>query len=118
MVEILTNPHIIGAFYSFAGILHFVKPRVYIKAIPPYFPAPRTLNIIVGLAEVLIGLCYFIESLHTLAGIATILLLIAVFPAHIYTYQVGFMGIPRWIMIVRMPVQLFLIYWATLFISV
>jgi len=42
------------------------------------------------------------------------MLLIAVFPANLYMFQnkkAGF-GLPRWILFVRLPLQIVLIYWA------
>jgi uncharacterized membrane protein len=114
--ELLTNPLIIAAFYSFAGLMHFVKPAVYVKAIPPYFPYRKQLNVVVGIAEIAIGVMLYFHSTRSLGAWGAIALLLAVFPAHIHTYQVGFMGIPRWIMAIRMFLQLLLIYWACLFI--
>jgi uncharacterized membrane protein len=116
MPEFLLSPYLIGGFYLFAGFSHFVKPRVYEAAIPPSFGNQKVLNQLAGIAEVLIGTGFMVEYTIPFAATGAIALLFAVFPAHIYTYRIGFMGIPKWLMLLRMPVQLLLIYWAYLFI--
>ncbi|EOZ98540.1 hypothetical protein A33Q_1194 [Indibacter alkaliphilus LW1] len=39
----------------------------------------------------------------------------AVFPANIYMYQKGNRAIPKWILLVRLPLQFVLIAWAYLY---
>jgi uncharacterized membrane protein len=80
---------ILAVFYISAGINHFVNPAFYLPLIPPYFPFPEEINILSGLAEVVLGggVLFPPFSKQSLRGI--ILLLIAFIPSHIYFIQIG-----------------------------
>ncbi|WP_163400237.1 DoxX family protein [Flavobacterium fluviatile] len=100
--------------YIIAGINHFRSPGMYLKIIPPYFSNPKLLNILSGAAEVILGILLILPPLRHFAAWGIIALLIAVFPANLFMYQnkkAGF-GLPKWILLLRMPLQLLLILWA------
>nr|WP_317041576.1 DoxX family protein [Cyclobacterium lianum] len=99
-------------FYVTAGIMHFVKPKLYISIIPPYIPQPRLVNRLVGFIEVILGLGLVFDATQTVAAYGIILLLIAVFPANLYMYQRNNKGLPKWLLLLRLPLQLLLIGWA------
>jgi uncharacterized membrane protein len=103
-------------FYISAGIMHFVKPKMYVKIIPPYFPNPKLLNVISGLLEIIFGIGLIFTLSRTYSAIGIVLLLIAVFPANIYMYRKGVNGIPRWLLLLRLPLQFVLIAWAWVYI--
>lgn len=100
--------------YIVAGLNHFRNPKLYLKIIPTYLPNPKALNAISGLAEIVLGVALMITTLTQFAAWGVIALLIAVFPTHIYMYQnpKARMGLPVWALLLRMPLQLVLIYWA------
>ncbi|WP_317174860.1 DoxX family protein [Pararhodonellum marinum] len=104
-----------ATLYVMAGIMHFVKPKVYLRIMPPYLPNPKLLNKIAGLAEIILGLGLLHESTRSLAAWGIILLLVAVFPANLYMYQKKSKGIPEWALLIRLPLQLVLIFWAYLY---
>ncbi len=106
--------YVMAFIYFIAGINHFRNPRLYIKIIPPSFPNPKLLNIISGLAEILLAIGLCIASISNYAAWGIITLLIAVFPTHLYMYfnEKARMGLPKWVLLLRMPLQLVLIYWA------
>lgn len=100
--------------YIGAGINHFRKPGMYIKIIPPIFQNPKLINILSGAAEIILGILLTIPATTFFAAWGIIALLIAIFPANLYMFQnkkAGF-GLPRWILFVRLPLQIVLIYWA------
>ena len=105
--------YLMAFIYTIAGINHFRSPSMYQKIIPPYFPNPKLLNILSGIAEIIFGIALVIPVLSTYAAWGIIALLIAVFPTHIYMYQdkKARMGLPKWVLLLRMPLQLALIYW-------
>ena len=84
--------YVMAFVYFIAGLNHFRNPRLYLKIIPPYFPNPKALNYISGLAEIIL----------------------AIVPTHLYMYfdEKARMGLPKWVLLLRMPLQLFLIFWA------
>lgn len=78
------------AFYLFAGFYHFLNPGFYTPLFPPYLAKwATTLNILAGIAEIVlaIGLCFSASRNWAVYGI--IALLIAFIPAHIYMIQLG-----------------------------
>lgn len=106
-----------AAIYILAGFNHFRCPQIYIKIIPPYFSNPKKLNLIVGFAEVILGILLFVPQITMFASWGIIALLIAVFPANLYMYQhkkVSF-GLPKWLLFIRLPFQIALIKWAFLY---
>ena len=103
-----------AVLYLLAGLNHFRNPKMYIKIIPEFFPNPRLLNIISGLAEVTLAVALCIPILTHYAAIGIILLLIAVFPANINMLlnKKASFGLPKWLLLLRIPLQFILIYWA------
>jgi uncharacterized membrane protein len=108
--------YLMGSFYIFAGIMHFVKPRMYIRIIPPYLPKPEILNALAGAFEIILGLGLFFTGTRSISAIGIILLLLAVFPANIYMYQKGAKGIPKWALFLRLPLQFAMIAWAYMYV--
>ena len=106
------------AVYLLAGINHFIKPAMYYPIIPPYLPWPVTINIISGIAEILLAGMLIFKSVRRLAAIGIIIMLIAFIPAHVYMIQKGGcmsaeVCIPVWAAWLRLfPLQFLLMYWA------
>ena len=101
-------------FYAAAGVNHFINPDFYLKIMPPWLPWHKELVLISGVAEVLCALLLLFPSTRRLGAWCTILLLIAVYPANVqmlidYYHQNNPM---LWVAIVRLPIQLLLIWWA------
>lgn len=109
--------YLMASLYILAGLNHFRVPRIYTRMIPHYLPAPKTLNIISGLAEIVLGILLCIPQTSAYAAWGTIVLLIAIFPANVYmlTNPKAGMGVPKWILLLRLPLQLGLIWWAWLY---
>jgi len=85
--------------------------------IPPAFPLPKLLNIISGAAEIALGIMLCIPSTSSYAAWGIIVLLLAVFPANVYMYtnDKASLGLPKWVRLLRLPLQLLLIGWAWLY---
>ena len=100
--------------YILAGLNHFRNPGMYIKIIPPVFKNPKVINILSGAAEILLGILLTLSFSTHFAAWGIIALLIAVFPANLYMYQnkKASFGLPKWILFVRLPLQIVLIFWA------
>lgn len=109
--------YLMATLYFLAGLNHFRKPRMYIKIIPAYIPYPKLINYISGLSEILlaVGLCIPLISTSTAWGI--IALLIIIFPANIYMYtnENAHFGLPKWLLLLRLPLQIILIIWAYIY---
>lgn len=109
--------YLMAFLYILAGINHFRTPRLYIKMIPPALPAPKTINIISGAAEIILGVLLCVPQLSSLAAWGIIIMLIAIFPANVYMYMNdnASLGLPKWVRLIRLPIQLLLLYWAYLY---
>jgi uncharacterized membrane protein len=110
---------ILGLIFIVAGILHFVIPGAYLHIMPPALPAHLLLIDISGVAEILGGIGLLVPSTRRLAALGLVALLIAVWPANIYT-AVAHLPLPglagqSWLQWVRVPLQLPLIYWAWIY---
>ncbi|MFV5702350.1 DoxX family protein [Flavobacterium sp. XS2P12] len=109
--------YVMAFIYFIAGLNHFRNPRLYLKIIPSYFPNPKLLNSISGLAEIILGITLCIPLLSNYAAWGVVALLTAIFPTHLYMYfnEKARMSLPKWALFLRMPLQLGLIYWAYLY---
>ncbi|MCD0468921.1 DoxX family membrane protein [Flavobacterium sp. JAS] len=106
--------YLMAFLYIVAGLNHFRKPAMYIKIIPPVFKNPKLINILSGAAELIFGILLLFHPTTNLAAWGIIALLIAVFPANLYMFQnkKASFGLPKWILFVRLPLQIVLIFWA------
>lgn len=110
-----------GATYVIAGVMHFVAPKTFARAVPPGFPRPRALVYLSGLAEIGLGLGVAIRRTQRVSAWGLVALLVAVFPANVYmatdefvTEDVPdrFAGIARVAAWARLPFQGVLVLWA------
>lgn len=113
----LISLYAMSFLYCFAGISHFWKPKIFLSITPKWVPFPEIVNIIVGIIEITLGILLLFEATRSAAAIGIIVLLIAVFPANIRHFQKsrkkGKFVIPT---MIRLPMQLLLIYWAYTFV--
>jgi uncharacterized membrane protein len=106
--------YVMALLYILAGINHFRKPEIYYKIIPPFLTNKKFINELTGLLEIMLGVYLFIPIFSNLAAISIMILLVLIFPANIYMLidEKANLGIPKWILILRLPIQLLLILWA------
>ncbi|HQW11692.1 MAG TPA: hypothetical protein PK076_03430 [Saprospiraceae bacterium] len=106
-----------SSIYCFTGVSHFLKPGLFLRITPKWVPYPEIINIAVGVIEVVLGISLLFNVTRSYAAVGIIVLLIAVFPANVYHFQLakrkGKNVIPT---LIRIPVQVLLIYWAYTFI--
>ena len=105
-----------GSLFIVGGIAHFVFTRACASAVPDYLPAPRELVLISGVAEIAGGVGILIPQTRRPAAFGLVVLLISVFPANVSMAQhPDRFGLPRWLLWARLPLQIPLIYWASLY---
>jgi uncharacterized membrane protein len=107
-----------AAIYVFAGIMHFVKPKMYLRIMPDYLPNHKLLVFLSGLAEILLGIALCFEETRTLAVYNIIAMLAIFLLVHFYmlSSKKAGAGIPKWILILRLPLQFVLMAWAYYYI--
>lgn len=109
--------YVMAAFYIFGGFNHLMNPDFYLAIMPPNLPNPEWLNVLSGLAEIVLGVYILEPRTRVFAAWGIIALLIAVFPANLYVAleNVGSdgpgsgSGGANWI---RIPFQAVFIVWA------
>lgn len=103
-----------AAMYIFAGIMHFVKPKAYLRIMPRYLPNHKALVFWSGVAEVLlgIGLCAPLTKNLSIWGIIAMLIIFLTVHFYMLSGEKASAGVPRWILMLRIPLQFGLIYWA------
>jgi uncharacterized membrane protein len=103
-----------SVLYIAAGINHFWHEEYYLPIMPTWLPWHHALVVVSGICEVVFGVLLLFAPTRVFAAWCIILLLIAVFPANIQmliNYKQT--GDPKlWLAIVRLPVQILLIWWA------
>ena len=111
---------IAAVFYIGAGSLHFLKPAMYEKIVPPYVPWHLAMVYVSGAAEVLGGLGLLIPRVRRGAALGLVALLIAVFPANVYMatnpVEAGASALPAaalWGRLVLQPIFIWWVLWAT-----
>lgn len=106
--------YLMACMYIIAGIVHFVKPRMYERIMPRYLPAHRTLVYMSGAVEIILGLALIFEATRSLAIYGIIAMLTIFLLVHFYmlSSKKAGAGIPKWALILRIPLQFFLMYWA------
>ena len=110
--------HALGYFYLVAGINHFLTPDFYLPLIPPFFSYPESINVLAGVAEILLGLGVLYFPTRKRAAWGIVMMLVCFIPSHVYFIQVGScipegLCVPAWIGWMRLLlIHPMLIYWA------
>ena len=101
---------LVGLFFIWVGIQHFVDPEPFVGIVPPYLPWALELVYISGVFEILGGLGILIPQTRRFAAWGLVALLVAVFPAniHMLVNEVYFGDMPHetWLLWARLPFQL------------
>lgn len=113
----MTNPwhlYIMAVMYVVAGIMHFIKPKMYLRIMPRYLPNHKFLVALSGFAEIALGIGICFEATKTLAIYGILLMLVVFLLVHFYmlSTEKAAAGIPKWVLVLRIPLQFVLMYWA------
>lgn len=105
---------LLAGLFVAAGVMHFVRPHVYVSIMPPYLPWHAPLVYVSGVCEVVLGALLLVPRVRRLAAWGLIALLVAVFPANVHMAMTPdlFPNIPPWVLYARLPLQGVFIAWA------
>ena len=105
----------LAVIFAVSGVVHLVRPRAYEPLMPSWVPAHREVILASGVAELACAAGLAVPATRRLAGGASALLLVGVFPGNIKmavdaarSDSLGF----RIAAFGRLPLQLPLIRWA------
>lgn len=106
--------YLMAALYIVAGVMHFIRPKMYLSIMPRYLPAPKALVFWSGITEIALGVGLCIPSVKTLAIYGIIVMLLVFLLVHVYmlSSKKAAAGFPRWVLLLRLPLQFVLMYWA------
>jgi uncharacterized membrane protein len=110
--------YIMAAMYVLAGLIHFIKPKMYMRIMPNYLPNHKALVYLSGIAEIMlgIGLCFSVLKVVSIYGIITMLAVFLMVHFYMLSSEKASAGIPKWLLILRLPLQFFLMYWAFIYL--
>lgn len=106
--------YLMAGMYVLAGTLHFVFPKAYMRIMPRYLPNHKALVLWSGVAEIVLGLALCLPQTKNLAIYGIILMLAIFLLVHfnMLKSEKEAAGVPKWILILRIPLQFGLMYWA------
>ena len=108
------HQYVFGILFIAAGMTHFSKSKMYERIIPPYIPAHKTVVLLSGIVEMVLGFMLMNVETQVNAAWGIIGALILFLPVHIYMLQneKAALKLPKWVLMLRLPLQFALIYWA------
>lgn len=111
--------YVMAAMYMLAGIMHFVKPKVYMRIMPRYLPHHKTLVYLSGLVEIILGvlLCFPETKDAAIYGIIAMLTIFLLVHFYMLSGEKQAAGFPKWVLVLRIPLQFFLMYWAYFYLQ-
>lgn len=114
-----TGLYIMAAIYILAGIMHFVRPKMYLRIMPRYLPNHKALVFWSGVTEILLGVGLCVPTMKTTAIYGIIAMLTVFLLVHFYmlSSEKAAAGFPKWILILRIPLQFGLMYWAWVYLN-
>ena len=107
---------VIAGLFLLTGLMHFIRPQVFVNIMPDYIPNHLLMVYLSGVAEILGGIGILFSKTRSMAAWGLILLLLAVFPANINMTVEAIQKQGYWTWwsmatILRLPLQFVLIYW-------
>ena len=101
----------------FIGLIHLIKPSLFLHIMPPYFPMPAFLISLSGAVEIIFGLTFWQKKFMYPVAIGIILMLAVYLTVHIYmiTGNDAIRGVEPSITLtvawVRLPMQFIFMIW-------
>lgn len=101
--------------FAFTGIGHFIKTSAMTGMLPAWVPMRVPLIYVTGVFEVLAAVAILVPSMARDTGIALCIFLVLILPSNVYAafqrVEFGGHGAGPVYLLVRVPLQLFLIGW-------
>lgn len=107
------HQYLLALLFVIAGFMHLQKPKMYEKILPPYIPSHKSIVLLSGIIEMILGFMLITSNTQVMAAWSIIVMLILFLPVHVFMLQnkKASLKLPNWILILRIPLQFALIYW-------
>ena len=106
----------LSLLFLFAGVGHFINTRAMAQLLPPWIPLPVLVIFVTGIIEFIVAAGLLNPRSRKEFGWAAIILFVVFLPANIYgSYSRVELGGHEWglsYLILRVPLQLFFVFWA------
>lgn len=111
--------YLMAVIFIIAGTLHFIKPTMYMRIMPRFLPAHKTLVLLSGIAEILLGIGLIFPETKDFAIYGIIAMLVVFLLVHFYmlSSKKAAAGFPRWALFLRLPLQFVLMWWAWTYLA-
>jgi uncharacterized membrane protein len=108
------SQRLLAAFFSVAGMLHFVRPRMYEAIVPDFLPAQHEIVLVSGAAELAGAALVVLPRTRRIGGVWLAVTLVAVFPANVSMALQSdrYEALAPALLWARLPLQGLLIWWA------
>lgn len=107
---------ILGTVFMTAGLLHFLRPKMYEQIMPPWIPLHHEAVLVSGIAEAAGGVALLFDRTARPGCKLLVATLVAVFPANVHMAlnpdeipAVARLDLPQWLLRARLPLQPLLI---------
>ncbi len=112
------HQYLLALLFILGGANHFRIPKIYKKIMPSYIPAHSSLVLATGILEMIFGFMLITQESQHIGAIGILVLLILFIPIHVHMliHKEASLKLPRWVLILRIPLQLLLIYWVYLYV--
>lgn len=112
--------YIMAFIYGAAGIYHFINPGFYEMIMPGWLPSHSLLNVLGGIAEIILAVMLLsnktrVVSAYLIIAMLVVFLLVIHIPMAMDFYMTDHPAL--WISVIRLPIQLLLIWWAWIYIK-
>ncbi len=112
------HQYLLALLFILGGANHFRKPKIYEKIMPSYIPAHGSMVLVSGIIEMILGFMLITQDSQHIGAVGILVLLILFTPVHFHMLKnkEASLNLPKWLLIIRIPIQLGLIIWAYLYI--
>lgn len=101
------------------AISHFTSTDVMVEMMPDFIPAKREAVYLTGVIEILFVIGLLWERMSKITSVLLVFFFLAVLPANVIgsvkKVQLGGMEYGMWYLLFRVPLQVFLMWWAWYF---
>ncbi|MFT4674116.1 MAG: putative membrane protein [Saprospiraceae bacterium] len=108
------HQYLLGLMFVIAGANHFRTPNIYERIMPPYIPSPSFMVLLSGITEMVAGFLVLNPQTQILGAWSIIAQLVVFLSVHIHMLQnkEASLKLPKWVLILRIPLQFGMMYWA------